>query len=208
MTKCAALDTPSVIRWGSPRARAPQARQYVWAFLGRTGRDGTMIAMTDAILEPSYWLVHGLPWPDGHAPMQEGAYAIAPTIFRRDLLPPDAARILAVADAFHAESRARAIFFSDLTRWLDARGSDWASLDTDGEGGLAFCDELPGLFLTISQRAQAIICDASREGLTMYYPGGRSEKITPEERQVVHDVIEQRLVADWPPYARSLTRAT
>lgn len=50
-------------------------------------------------------------------------------------------RIFEAADTFHAESRATVIFFSDLTRWLDARGSHWADLDTDWEAGLAFCDE-------------------------------------------------------------------
>jgi hypothetical protein len=160
--------------------------------------------MTDALVEPSYWFVHGLPWSGGPAGMQQAAAAIAPSAVPRDGLPADAARILEVADAFQAQQGGRVVFFSDLTRWLDSQGHDWLSLGTDWERGIASCDALPGVLLTISQRAHVIICDASHEGATVRLPDGSTEQITPGEREVVHQVIERQLAADWPPFARSL----
>jgi hypothetical protein len=161
--------------------------------------------MTDELVDPSYWLVHGLPWSGGPTGMQPAAAAIAPPLVRREGLPADAARILEVADAFHAHHGMRVAFFSDLTRWLDTQGHDWSSLGADWERGIAACDELPGILLTISQRAHIIICDASHGGATLQLPDGSSEQITPQEREVVHQVIERQLVADWPPFARTLT---
>jgi hypothetical protein len=164
--------------------------------------------MTDELVDPSYWLVHGLPWSGGPAGMQPAAAAIAPAVVHRDGLPPDAARILEVADAFHAQHGMRVVFFSDLTRWLDTQGHDWPSVGADWERGIAACDELPGIPLTISQRAHIIICDASHDGATVQRPDGSTEQITPQEREVVHQVIERQLTADWPPFARTLATGT
>lgn len=155
----------------------------------------------DLLTQPSYWLVHGLPWHGPADLVQEAAYAIAPCVTPRAEIPRDAQEILAVTDFFYEKCPARVVFFSDVTRWLDSLGQSWDSLAVDWEAGFAFLDQVPGLFLTVSHRALAIICDASREGVTLVYLDGGTEQITAAERDRVHDALEQKLSEDWPAYA-------
>jgi hypothetical protein len=69
-------------------------------------------------------------------------------------------------------------------------------------------DDAVALALTMEARGhkqmywvvEAIICDATRSGVTLYHPGRPPERLTTAERQLVHDLFEQRLAADWPPY--------
>jgi hypothetical protein len=60
-----------------------------------------------------------------------------------------------------------------------------------------------GLITDHGGRAQ-IICDATRDGITLHHSAGRSERITQAERALVHSVLERQLTADWPPYIRRL----
>jgi hypothetical protein len=60
------------------------------------------------------------------------------------------------------------------------------------------------LYLTPMQKAHAIVCDASREGMRLYYPGGDVEQVTPQLRRDVHDGIAAILERDWPPYIQGL----
>lgn len=165
--------------------------------------------MTDSLLRPTYWLVHGLEWPQGTGPLREAAIAIAPATVPRARLSRDAADVLAVADAYHRMAGARVVFFSDTTLWLDRTGGSWETRGTDWETALA---ELAGedsaslgLYLTISQRAHVVICDASRQGMTLHFADGRPpERITADERQLVHQVLERQLAADWPVYVQRM----
>ncbi|WP_404871010.1 helicase associated domain-containing protein (plasmid) [Kitasatospora griseola] len=95
--------------------------------------------MSNAVLQPRYWLAHALEWPQGESPYRECAQALAPPIIPRQMVSRDVADILAVADAYQNEHPTRRlVFFSDLTLWLDGHGSDWGQRGTDWEGGYAY----------------------------------------------------------------------
>ncbi len=63
------------------------------------------------LLQPAYWLVHGLPWP-GDSDMAEAALAIAPEIVPRETLSRDACQILGCADLYARKHGSRVVFFS------------------------------------------------------------------------------------------------
>jgi hypothetical protein len=58
--------------------------------------------------------------------------------------------------------------------------------------------------MTLVQKAHAILCDASRDGARLYYPGGDVEHVTPQVRADVHAAITTSLERDWPSYIQSL----
>jgi hypothetical protein len=160
--------------------------------------------MTNEVLHPRYWLLFGLPWPGGPGPA-EASVAFAPPTIPRDDLGGDARDILAVADAYAEGVPSKVVFFSDLTLWLDGHGSDWPGRGTDWEEGK---DELlnspiPALYVTLTQVGHSVLCDASRQGMTLHYPD-RTERITPTQRQEFRSALEERLLADWPDYIRRL----
>ncbi|MFD4863209.1 hypothetical protein [Streptomyces atratus] len=62
----------------------------------------------------------------------------------------------------------------------------------------------PQLYMTLVQKAHAILCDASRDGVRLYYPGGDVEHVTPQVRADVHAAITTSLERDWPPYIQGL----
>lgn len=166
--------------------------------------------MSTSLLSPVGWLVLGLPWPaetrDGWG---ECALAIAPTMIPRSLVSKGAGIALDLATGLARDpddGPGKAVFFSDVTLWLDNQGKTWADLGIDYE---AVIDELldaqvPQLYLTLAQKAHAILCDASREGLRLYYPNGDVEHVTSQVRQDVHDGIAQSLARDWPHYIQGL----
>jgi hypothetical protein len=159
--------------------------------------------MTDLLRYPGYWLLFGLPWPDDQQQQAEAALAIAPLIIPRGMLGGDSLDILTVADAYVKASPAEinVVFFSDLTLWLDHHGSTWSSRGTDWEAGKEELvnSDVAGLYLTLSHLAHTILCDASRQGVTVYYRDG-TEHITPAHRQDLRAMIANRLAADWPGY--------
>ncbi|MFD8384975.1 hypothetical protein ACFV2X_41745 [Streptomyces sp. NPDC059679] len=166
--------------------------------------------MSNSLLEPDGWLVLGLPWPaetrDGWG---ECALAIAPQMIPRSLVSKGAGIALDLAGALArepADGPGKAVFFSDVTLWLDKQGKDWADLGIDYEAAI---DELvnapvPQLYLTLMQKAHAILCDASRQGLRLYYPNGDVEHVTPQVRRDVHVAITTSLERDWPLYIQGL----
>ncbi|WP_128380376.1 hypothetical protein [Streptomyces cavernae] len=168
------------------------------------------MTVTNSPLSPAGWLVLGLPWPtetrDGWG---ECAVAIAPTMIPRSLVSKGAGIVLDLSTGLAREPNdgpGEAVFFSDVTLWLDKQGKDWGDLGIDYE---AVIDELldaqvPQLYLTLTQKAHAILCDASREGLRLHYTNGDVEHVTPQVRQNVRDGIVQSLKRDWPPYIQSL----
>ncbi|MFB6518483.1 hypothetical protein [Streptomyces sp. NPDC056401] len=166
--------------------------------------------MSNTLLAPSSWLVLGLPWPtETHNGWGECALALAPQMIPRSLVSKGAGTVLGLAGALgrdHADGPGKAVFFSDLTLWLDKQGKGWADLGIDYD---AVIDELteapvPQLFLSLMQKAHAIVCDASREGMRLYYPNGDVEQVTPQTRRDVHQAIASSLERDWPPYIQGL----
>ncbi|QDO42889.1 hypothetical protein FNV62_36385 [Streptomyces sp. RLB3-17] len=166
--------------------------------------------MSTSLLSPAGWLVLGLPWPaetrDGWG---ECAVAIAPPMIPRSLVSQGAGIALDSATGLARDPNhgpGKAVFFSDVTLWLDKQGKTWSDLGIDYE---AVIDELlnaqvPQLYLTLTKKAHAILCDASREGLRLHYPNGDVEHVTPQVRRDVHDGIAQSLTRDWPPYIQGL----
>jgi hypothetical protein len=127
----------------------------------------------------------------------------------RSVVSQGAATALDLATALAGDANegpGKAVFFSDITLWLDKQGQTWADLGIDYD---AVIEELlnapvPQLFLTLSHKAHAVLCDASRQGLRLYYPDGGIEHVSPQLRRDVHDGITQSLERDWPPYIQGL----
>lgn len=63
---------------------------------------------------------------------------------------------------------------------------------------------MPLLYLTLSQFAHTSLCDASREGVRIYYQNGQVEHVTPEMRRDVHTSLTATLESDWQPYIQGL----
>jgi hypothetical protein len=166
--------------------------------------------VSKALLHPDSWLVLGLPWPeqtrDGWG---ECALAIAPRTVPRSVVSKEAGTALDLAGGLARDPAAgpgKAVFFSDVTLWLDKQGKDWGTLGIDYE---AVIDELvkapvPQLYLSLVQKAHAILCDASREGVRLYYRDGGVEHVTAQVRADVHAAITTSLERDWPPYVQGL----
>ncbi|MFF1446179.1 hypothetical protein [Streptomyces sp. NPDC058295] len=166
--------------------------------------------MSASLLSPAGWLVLGLPWPtEARDGWGECAAVIAPSMIPRSLVSRGAGTALDLAAALAGDANegpGKAVFFSDITLWLDAQGRTWADFNIDYD---QVVDELlgtpvPQLFLTLSHKAHAILCDASRQGLRLYYPDGDVEHVSPQVRRDVHDGISQTLERDWPPYVQRL----
>lgn len=161
-------------------------------------------------LKPPSWLVFGLPWAqDGRSGMSECAVAIAPALVPRSLLGRGARITLDFAHALACELNngpGKTVFLSDVTHFVAGQGKTWADIGIDYEEVM---DELtaapvPQLFLTLSQKAHAILCDASIEGTRLYYPDGSTEHVTTKVRRDVHDAMTVTLERDWPRYMRGL----
>lgn len=55
------------------------------------------------------------------------------------------------------------------------------------------------LFMTISYRAHAYLCDATLRGITWHYADGTTEH-DPSEKDRVRAAFQAQLEADWSPY--------
>ncbi|MEU5958827.1 hypothetical protein [Streptomyces sp. NPDC047525] len=137
--------------------------------------------MSNSLLVPDGWLVLGLPWPtETHDGWGECALAIAPQMIPRSLVSKGAGTALDLATGLArdpADGPGKAVFLSDVTLWLDKQGKDWGDLGIDYE---AVINELvqapvPQLYMTLMQKAHAILCDASREGLRLHYRDGEAD---------------------------------
>lgn len=100
-----------------------------------------------------HWLVFGLSWPDPAMPVAQAAYAVP--------LPQpvdestEIAQVFAIAGVYAQQHPGRpVVWFSDVTRWLDTLGLDWASLGIDWAAVLETLpdDRLPGVVLGIDAR--------------------------------------------------------
>ncbi|GAA2745972.1 hypothetical protein [Kitasatospora cinereorecta] len=70
-----------------------------------------------------------------------------------------------------------------------------------GSGGLRQLEDAPAptLDLTLSQYHHAILADATREGMKMYFTDGTVEQVTPEIRERARAFMQQTLERGWQP---------
>ena len=170
--------------------------------------------------EPSWFLVTGLPWPEGQADaeMAEAPFAIAPSVTQavRPVGPDrkpvplghDLALMLDAGSRCAAALCTKVIFLSDITCWLAGNGLDWERIGVDFAAAQNQLEQQsPGLFVRVSSRAYTVLCSTAR-GLTIHYTDGGKAEIPPEEREQVRASFEARLDADWPGYlTKALTNA-
>ena len=146
--------------------------------------------------EPGHqmWLVFGLPWPDPAVPVAHAAYAVrAPWPVD---VPAAIAVVFAVVDVYATRHPGEpAVWFSDVTRWLDTVGLDWARLGIDWQAALDALPQgsLPGALLGIDARTHVILCDATRQGMTIVHPDARRESVTEAERARLHERMRDLL---------------
>lgn len=160
--------------------------------------------MYDNLVYPPGWLVIGLPWPQTETTMAESACAIAPSILRQDMFSPDARTVFNFSSSIIRTSPDNTVFFSDLTRWLYQHDQDWTHIGV--RDWQKTVDEIaghaPGLFLTLSQVAHSVVCDATTDGMMAYLPGSSTPQNLQEIRQDVRSALSERIEADWPTYAQ------
>ena len=158
--------------------------------------------------EPSWWLVHGLPWPEDATGMAEAAFASSqdatltlrpqgangqPVPVSRDLQA-----VLLAAQAVADRTGARVVFLSEATLWLAGHGQGWEKLGVDWAAALAELERSCGMRISVSETAHSIICSASSE-LTIHSQSG-VRVVTDQERRLVKEQLAARLAADWPGY--------
>jgi len=154
----------------------------------------------DLFTFPPYYLVYGLEWPDPRETMAEAAFALAPACVPKKGLPKDVDDVLVVSEVYaHEHPGQRMVWFTDLTLWLESKGTNWANMDIDWERALRTIPELSilGLYMTISKRAYHHLINTA-ERMTVHYTNGTSEVLTAEEREKVHDAFIDQLDRDWP----------
>lgn len=150
----------------------------------------------------------GMEWPEDESlgPLREAAFAVAPAIVPVELVPEDVGVVYRLAREHSVAHWTRLVFFSDLTRDLAGQGLKW--WDVGVESWVETQDAMramrvPGLFLSISYRAHAYLCDASWNGITWHYPDGTTEH-DPAEKDGVRSAFQKQLEQDWPPYIEQL----
>ncbi|AGZ54375.1 hypothetical protein B1T45_07720 [Mycobacterium kansasii] len=163
-----------------------------------------MTTLAPSVLQPSFWLVAGLAWPDDQPSVAESAVAVAPDAFQVQLLSTPTRQVFDVARYFASHGQHRVVFLAELTRWLDHFGHTWASHGIDFDQALYDITEvLPGIYLALDRRSYCIVCDASREGMVIHYPDGR-EQLTEADRNTTRLALTQTITEGWPAYIQSL----
>jgi len=192
--------------WGGSDDMPSPAEEIAQAVLrDRAQRPTTPDDIPAWMLRPSWFLVTSLPWPEGAQGMSEAAFAIAPEVTRivrrRDAagkplpLSQNFDRFLELAQRHANATDTHVVFVSDLTVWLTDLGygfRPWSNAGVDFDAALdELVQERVGLYLTISQRAYAILCSTARE-LTLVSPSG-TEKVQPAERERVRGSFQEIL---------------
>ncbi|HEX3783931.1 MAG TPA: hypothetical protein VHX38_30075 [Pseudonocardiaceae bacterium] len=173
------------------------------------GAADTNAEARELLIHPPYWLVHGLPWPtdDPNTTMAEAALALAPRLVADHEVSKNAYSIIGLTELYAKDHpKQRVVFLSDVTRWLDSKGSSWPAVGVDIESGLYEFPEAPilNLFMTINRRAYNHIINATRKAFTVHYTDGTSEQLTNDERQKVRQDLEGVLVNDWENYIQEM----
>ena len=134
--------------------------------------------------------------------MREAACALVPSAVPAALTPPDVRAVFRVFEEFNREANLRLVFFSDLTRYLHFAGLKWWDVGVESwmeTERVMEAMRVPCLYLTISYRAHAYLCDASVDGITWTYLDGTTEH-DPSEKDRVRAAFQAQLEADWGPY--------
>jgi hypothetical protein len=170
--------------------------------------------------DPSWFLVVGLPWPEDHAheEVAEAAFAIAPFVTQavRPMGPDgnpvplgrDLELMLDAGSRCAAALGKRVLFLSDITHWLADLGLTWERIGVSFEIAQNELEQQPiGIYLSVSQRAHAILCSVART-LTIHCTSGGATQIPPEDRELIRENFEAALDADWPGYATQALAST
>jgi hypothetical protein len=183
-----------------------------------TGKEVPVTQPPTSMTNPPWFLVVGLPWPEDepNAEIAEAAFAIAPPVTQvvRPIGPNgepvplgrDFALMLDAGSRCAAALGKRVLFLSDITRWLADIGLSWERIGVSFENAQNELEQQKiGLYLSVSQRAYAILCSAART-LTIQYTSGSTAEVLPEDRELVRANFEAALEADWPGYvAQAMT---
>ena len=177
-----------------------------------TGREVPVTQPPTWMTNPSWFLVVGLPWPDDepNAEIAETAFAIAPYVTQavRPVGPHggpvplgrDFALMLDAGSRCAAALGKRVLFLSDITRWLADIGLSWERIGVSFENAQSELEQQKiGIYLSVSQRAYAILCSAAHT-LTIQYTSRSAAEVLPEDRELVRANFEAALDADWPGY--------
>lgn len=165
-----------------------------------------MSAFRGSARYPAFWLAVGLPWPqDAQGGIAECALLTAPVTIDLAKLGPDAQAVYHLAEYYSAQSGHQVVMLGELTRWLGRHGQTW---HTRGINFQTAYDELitaplPGLYFALDQTSYIVLCDASQNGTSIYYPDGIVEK-TPEDRDELRRHLTSTVLADWGPYIEPL----
>jgi hypothetical protein len=162
--------------------------------------------------DPSWFLVTGLPWPKDQADAEiaEAAFAIAPYVTQavRPVGPDgepvplgrDLALMLDAGSRCAAALGKRVLFLSDVTLWLAEIGLSWERIRVNFPAAQGELEQQGiGMYLSVSQRAYAILCSTART-LTIYDASGGRAGVPPEDRELVRANFEAALDDDWPGY--------
>jgi hypothetical protein len=176
---------------------------------------GEMVPVTQPptwMTNPSWFLVTGLPWPEDKpsTDIAEAALAIAPYVTQavRPVGPDgepvplgrDFALMLDAGARCAAALGKRVLFLADITRWLASIGLSWERIGVSFENAQNELElQKIGIYLSVSQRAYAVLCSAART-LAIQHTSGSTVEILLEDRELVRADIEAALDADWPGY--------
>ncbi len=162
--------------------------------------------------DPSWFLVTGLPWPEDQADAEvaEAAFAIAPYVTQavRPIGPDgspiplghDLALMLDAGSRCAGALGKRVLFLSDITLWLADIGLSRERIGVDFSTAQNELEQQGiGMYLSLSQRAYAILCSTARM-LTIHDASGSKAEVPPEDRELVRANFEAALNADWPGY--------
>lgn len=164
------------------------------------------------INNPPFWLVLGLPWPDGSRnDTEECAQAIAPTFIPCEAQSRPVQAILDFAIGLHRKHGMRVIFLSELTGFLRRAQANWAEIGVpDFDTALSDLIEVPTptLFMSLTQYAHMLLCTAGNAQTITHSPenpAGRT--VDPSEYAELKKNLQGALDRDWPAYIDSLTRS-
>ena len=161
--------------------------------------------------DPSWFLIAGLPWPEHHvdADVAEAAFAVAPSVTEavRPAGPDgepvplgrDLALMLDAGSRCAAALGKRVLFLADISRWLADIGQSWERIGVGFDTALAELGQGIGVYLSISQRAHAVLCSPTRT-LMICYTSGRRVESGDEDRELLRAQLEAVLDSGWPGY--------
>ncbi|MCH9736850.1 MAG: hypothetical protein K0U78_20240 [Actinomycetia bacterium] len=158
---------------------------------------------------PGFWLAVGLPWPDdAQDGIAECALLTAPVVINMSMLSPNTQAVYALAEHFAVQFDCRVVRLAELTRWLDEHGQTWAARGIHFDTAYAelISAPLPGLYFALDKKSHAVLCDASRDGVRIYYPDGVTQTTTDDQEEVRRN-LTSAVTINWGPYIEPMLAA-